>query len=94
MGVKKETLGYPWRVSLVLCAEGMLPIKTQILVDVSKYKDKKIKLFKLYQSQASTKALAFEESLGRVRGYHLRKENFLFAEAFTLQEEFPILLFE
>ncbi len=94
MGVKKESLGNPWRVPLVLCAEGMLPIKTQILVDISKFMEKKLKLFKIYESQASPKAVSFEKSLATVRGYHLRKSASFFAEAFSLQEEFPILMFE
>jgi len=54
----------------------------------------KTKLFKIYVSQANSKAVAFEKSLATVRGYHLRKENGKFAESFSLQEEFPILLFE
>lgn len=93
-GVKKETLGSPFRVPLVLCAEGMLPIKSQILVDITEFMDQKIKLFQLYASQASPKAISFEKGLTIVRGYHLRKENSSFAEAFTLQEEFPVLYFE
>ena len=94
MGVKKETYGKPFRVPLVLCCEGMLPIEAQILVDISKFLKKKTKLFKIYQSQASPKAIGFEEGLAKVRGYHLKKDRALFAEAFTLQNEFPILLFE
>lgn len=94
MGVLKESLGKPFRTPLVLCGEGMLPIKTQILVDITKYKDKKDKLFKIYSSQASPKATNFETGLATVRGYHLRKKDGLFAEAFTLQEEYPVLLFE
>jgi len=94
MGIKKETLGKPFRVLMVLCCEGMLPIKTQILVDISKYSNQKTKLFKIYKSQASSKAIIFEKGLAQIRGYHLRKENSLFAEAFSLQEEFPIILFE
>lgn len=94
MGVKKHTLGFPHRTPLVLCAEGMLPIKTQILVDISEFIGKKIKLFKLYSSQASPQAINFEKSLAAVRGYHLRKPGSSYAEAFSLQEEFPILFFE
>ena len=94
MGVKKESLGSPWRVPLVLCAEGMLPIKSQILVDINDFFDQKMKLFKIYSSQASPKAVLFEKSLAAVRGYHLRKDNSFFAEAFSLQEEFPVLFFE
>ncbi len=94
MGVKKETLGKPFRVPMVLCAEGMLPIKTQILVDITKYMKRKTKLFQIYESQANSKAVNFEEGLATVRGYHLRKIDGTHAEAFTLQEEFPILFFE
>ncbi len=94
MGVLRETLGKSFRVPMVLCAEGMLPIKTQILVDTTKYFMKKEKLFKIYSSQASPKALGFERSLATIRGYHLRRSEGKFAEAFTLQEEFPVLFFE
>lgn len=93
-GVLRETLGKPFRVPMVLCSEGMLPIPTQISVDVTAYCAKKDKLFRLYVSQASPKALKFDASLGFVRGYHLRKEGRDFAEAFTLPGEFPVLMFE
>src|SRR3989344_2421692 len=73
---------------------GLTAIKTQILIDISKYSNQKTKLFKIYKSQASSKAIIFEKGLAQIRGYHLRKENSLFAEAFSLQEEFPIILFE
>lgn len=94
MGVLKETLGPSFRVPQVLCAEGMLPIKSQILVDITSYKKRRDKLFRFYVSQANSKAVSFEGGLAAVRGYHLRKVDGLFAEAFTLQEEFPILFFE
>ncbi|OGM18499.1 hypothetical protein A2686_02745 [Candidatus Woesebacteria bacterium RIFCSPHIGHO2_01_FULL_38_10] len=94
MGVEKEKLGTPYRVPIVLCSEGMLPVKTQILVDITKYQKKKERLFKLYSSQASPKALKFEKGLSMVRGYQLKKDKSFYAEAFTLQEEFPILFFE
>lgn len=94
MGVKKESLGQPWRAPLVLCAEGMLPIKAQILVDITEFMVKKLKLFRLYSSQASPQAIAFEKALATIRGYHLKKGNSFFAEAFSLQKEFPILFFE
>jgi len=94
MGVRKETLGKPWRVPTVLCMEGMLPIESQILVDVTAYAKRKAKLFAIYTSQASSQAQDFVESLGRVRGYHLRKVGGSHAEAFTLQNQFPILYFD
>lgn len=94
MGVKKETLGSAFRVPMVLCCEGMLPVKTQILVDVTSYAKKKLDLFRIYDSQANSKAINFEEGLMNVRGYHVRKNDSFSAEAFTLQEEFPVLFFE
>jgi LmbE family N-acetylglucosaminyl deacetylase len=94
MGIQKETLGAPWRTPLVLCCEGMLPIKSQILVNITPYMKKKRELFEIYASQATPQAISFETSLAQVRGYHLRLKDQLYAEAFTLQEEFPILLFE
>lgn len=94
MGVQSETLGPSHRVPMVLCAEGMLPVKTQIHVDITPYLNDKVKLFKLYLSQANPKAVAFEKAQAVIRGYHLRKADGFYGEAFTLQEEFPVLFFE
>jgi LmbE family N-acetylglucosaminyl deacetylase len=94
MSVKKETLGAPFRTPVVLCNEGMLPTKTQILVDVTNYAPQKDELIEIYESQANPRAIAFEKCLATVRGYQLKKEKGFLAENFTLQEEFPILLFE
>lgn len=94
MGVDTKTLGEPVRVPVVLCVEQMLPDRVQILVDITKFRDKKEALLKIYLSQMSPKSLAFERGLGEVRGYHLRKADGFFAEGFTLQNEFPILGFE
>lgn len=94
MGVRKETLGKSWRVPKVLCMEGMLPVESQILVDVTAYAKRKAKLFAIYTSQASSQAQDFVESLSRVRGYHLRKVGATHAEAFTVQNQFPILYFD
>lgn len=94
MGVDEKTLGPLFRVPTVLCVEQMLPDKVQILVDVTKFMDKKEKLLSIYLSQMSPKALAFEKGMLAVRGYHLKKPAGFAAEAFTLQNEFPILGFE
>jgi LmbE family N-acetylglucosaminyl deacetylase len=93
MGVQKETLGAPYRTPLVLCAEGMLPIQSCLLVDVTKYMHKKQKLFALYESQASSKAMDFEQGLAHVRGYHVRTPLAQYAEAFDIQNQFPSLIF-
>lgn len=94
MGVEVEKLGEPFRVSVVLCVEQMLPDKIQILVDTTKFREKKQKLLDIYRSQMSPKSMAFEAGMAVVRGYHLRKPDGFTAEAFTLQNEFPILGFE
>lgn len=94
MSIEVMTLGEAFRVPVVLCVEQMLPDKIQILVDITKYSLKKDQLLEIYKSQMSPKSLAFEKGMMAVRGYHLRKPNGFQAEAFTLQNEFPILGFE
>ncbi len=91
MGVDVKNLGEPFRVPMILCVEQMLPDRIQILIDVTKYKDKKDALLEIYASQMSPKSMAFEKGLGQVRGYHLKKPNGFVAEGFTLQNEFPVL---
>lgn len=94
MGVDVETMGPSFRIPVVLCVEQMLPDRIQIVVDVTKFRDKKDQLLNIYTSQMSPKSLAFENGMAVVRGYHLRKPDGFVAEAFTLQNEFPILGFE
>lgn len=91
MSVNIKKLGQPFRVPVILCVEQMLPDRIQILVDVTKFLDKKDKLLSIYASQMSPKSLSFEKGMLAVRGYHLRKPDGFAAEAFTLQNEFPIL---
>lgn len=92
-GVKSE-LGDQWRTPIVLCVEGMLPTKPNVLVDVTEFANNKMELWKIYESQAKPKALKFEEGLMAVRGYHLRRPGSLLAEAFTTDETSPIILFD
>jgi len=94
MGVDTKKLGPSFRVPTVLCVEQMLPDRIQILVDITSFLDKKEKLLGLYMSQMNPKSLAFEKGMLAVRGYHLKKPTGFAAEAFTLQNEFPILGFE
>lgn len=92
-GIRPE-IGEHHRTSMVLAVEGMLPIKPSILVDITNYYDKKIELFKIYESQASSKALGFQEGLAKVRGYHVRRNGSLLAEAYSTDLTSPILLFD
>lgn len=91
MNIEVKKLGMAIRVPVVLCMEQMLPDKVQILIDVTKFMDKKDQLLNIYMSQMSPKSLAFEKGLLAVRGYHLKKPDGFFAEGFTLQNEYPIL---
>lgn len=91
--LQSDLLGPSHRTCQILCCEGMLTIKPQILVDITKYFAKKTQLFKLFVSQASPKAIGFEKSLSIVRGYHLRTQGSK-AEGFSLQTIFPSLLFQ
>lgn len=90
----KPKLGEHWRTPIVLAAEGMLPIKPNVLVDITKYAPKKKQLWELYESQARPQALSFDESLMRVRGYHLRRAGSIMAEAFSTDLTSPIILFD
>lgn len=92
-GIKPE-LGDAHRTPIVLKVEGMLPTKPQILVDVTAYFEKKIELFKIYESQAQSQALRFTEGLACVRGYHLRRPGNFLAEGFTTDATSPIILFD
>lgn len=92
-GIRPE-LGEPHRTNIVMYGEGMLPIVPDVLVDITEFQEKKLELFKIYASQANSKAVHFTDALARVRGYHIRKQNEEFAEAFTLNKKFPSLLLE
>ena len=87
-------LGIPHRSSTVLFAEGTLPISPSLLVDISKYYDRKEQLFKAYTSQALPKDLTLLKSFALIRGYHLRKNNSAYAEAFTVEQNILPILFE
>lgn len=92
-GVRPE-LGENYRTPIVLQAEGMLPIAADVLADITGYADKKRELLKIYESQASPKLVAFEEALGCLRGYQLRKPKSFAAEAYTTDSTNPIILFD
>lgn len=92
-GIRPE-LGQNWKTSMVLCGEGMIPVPANILVDITTYADKKMQLWKIYDSQATSKSVKYEEGLLQVRGYQQRKVDGFFAEAFTTDPLSPILLFE
>ncbi len=92
-GIRPE-LGNPHRTDIVLYGEGMLPIDPHVLIDITGYQNKKMEFFKIYESQANSKATLFTESLMKVRGYHIRKQKEEYAEAFTLNSKFPTILFD
>lgn len=92
-GVRPE-MGEAWRTPIVLAAEGMLPIKPNVLVDITPFVARKMELHRIYESQAQPKALNFEEGLMSVRGYHLRRPGSLMAEAYCTDPTSPIVLFD
>jgi LmbE family N-acetylglucosaminyl deacetylase len=92
-GIRPE-LGVSWKTPVVLCSEGMIPVQVNVLVDITKYADKKIRLWEMYGSQATSKSIKYEEGLMQVRGYQLRKQDGYFAEGFSTDPLSPILLFE
>lgn len=87
-------LGSSHRASQVLFAEGTLPVEPCLLVDITKYFQKKEELFKLYSSQASAKDITLLKSFAQIRGYHLRKKMSDYAEAFTVEQNILPILFE
>lgn len=91
--VETKTLGDFYRVPIVLCNDQEIPGKVNVLVDISKYVDKKKELMKVYQSQMSPSAVAFSDGLDVIRGYHLTNNEIVQAEAFKLQDEFFLEVF-
>lgn len=92
-GVRPE-LGAAFRTPIVLAAEGMLPVAPNVLVDITDFFARKMELYRIYESQASSKALGFEEGLAKVRGYHVRRVGSMYAEAFTTDPTSPVILFD
>lgn len=92
-GVKPE-LGQAFRTPVVLSVEGMLPVKPNVLVDITEFAQKKMELWRIYESQARPQAISFDESLGNVRGYHLRRPGSFKAEAFVTDPTSPVIMFD
>ncbi len=86
-------MGKPYRTPIVLFAEGTVPITPSILVDVTTFMPKKVKLFKVYASQASSKDLELMKSFATIRGYHLRTPEGIYAEAFSVEQNILPILF-
>lgn len=82
-------LGESVRVKLVLMMGGMWPIRPDLMVDVTKYKEKKMKMFSLHGSQANQKAIGFEEAMMTIYGYQQRTGDEVLAEPFEFCKEFP-----
>jgi LmbE family N-acetylglucosaminyl deacetylase len=89
----KLELGQPYRTPIVLFAEGTVPITPSILVDVTNYMNEKEKLFRIYDSQASSKDLELMKSFATLRGYHLRTPGGIYAEAFSVEQNILPILF-
>jgi len=90
----RPELGKAHRTPLVLFAEGTIPIAPSLLVDITQYYERKETLFKSYASQASPKDIVLMKSFAQIRGYHLRKQNSDFAEAFTVEQNILPIFFE
>lgn len=87
-GVRAD-LGGSVRVKLVLSMGGMWPIRPDLMVDVTNYKDRKIKMFSLHQSQVNQKAVNFELAMMTIYGYQHRTGDNILAEPFELCKELP-----
>ena len=87
-------LGQHWRTPVVLATEGSLTIQPDVLIDVTDQYDKKMDLWRIYESQAAPREVAFEEAIMDVRGYQTWKNGLRKAEAFHSLPDMPIILFE
>lgn len=87
-GVRPD-LGEPIRVRVVLMMGGMWPIRPHLMVDVTKYKDRKMQMFSLHGSQVNQKAVKFEEAMMTIYGYQHRTGDDVLAEPFEFCSEFP-----
>lgn len=83
-------LGDPWKVPIVLYYEGIYFGKSHILVDISKYWQRKQKVIDVYASQIYPAERKLLESMNYYRNFFLRDHKSLSAEAFEIPEEFPI----
>ncbi len=90
----RSEYGAPHRVTMPLYAEGTVPVDPHVLVDITDYYDVKEKLFKVYTSQATPRDLDLLKSTSLIRGYHLRKQEGVHAEAFTVEKNSLPILFE
>lgn len=84
--------GKPYRTSLVLYMEGEYITNAQILVDITKYIDKKEQLFSIYKSQISKMHELMLTSKDTYRGFFLFTfgDQKVAAEAFELPSDIPI----
>lgn len=90
----RSEYGSPHRVAMPLYAEGTVPVDPHLLVDISDFYEKKEELFKVYASQATPRDLDLLKSTALIRGYHLRKKEGIYAEAFTVEKNALPILFE
>ncbi len=93
-GTYHPEYGEGHRTPCVLFAEGNLPITPNILVDITEFYDKKYKLFKVYNSQASPMDLELLKSFAIIRGYHLRRKGSKYAESFSVEQNILPILFD
>ncbi len=87
-GVRVE-LGEKHRTKVVMMMGGMWPIRPHLMVDVTKYKDKKMQMFALHESQVNQKAVNFELAMMTIYGYQHRTGEDTLAEPFEFCSEFP-----
>ncbi|KXK26536.1 MAG: 4-oxalmesaconate hydratase [candidate division WS6 bacterium OLB20] len=90
----RPELGEPHRTNIVLFCEGTLPVMPHVLVDITDTYQKKEDLFRIYASQAAQRDIDLLKGTAAVRGYHLRKKEGLYAEAFTTEQNILPILFE
>lgn len=80
-------LGKNFRVPQVLCFEGVAPIVPDLLVDITRYFDRKLELLKVYDSQMDSRSWQLSKSQAELRGYGRRTQ---YAEGFETTKKLPL----
>ena len=85
-------LGDPMKIPLVLYMEGFYFGKTDIVVDITPYIQRKKAILDVYASQIDPSERKLLESMNTYHAFFRRDRKVLSAEAFELPKEFPVYL--
>jgi len=82
--------GKAYKVPMFLYMEGFYFGTAHILIDITKYKERKEKVIDTYASQINESERRLLESMNTYRSFFRRDEKALAAEAFQIPKEFPV----